>query len=36
MGTNLITRDLLGKQDYAGIEARVRATIQLIRKIRGK
>jgi 2-dehydro-3-deoxyphosphogluconate aldolase/(4S)-4-hydroxy-2-oxoglutarate aldolase len=36
MGTNLITRELLTKQDYAGIEARVRSTIQLIRAIRGK
>ena len=36
MGTNLITKELLDKQDYAGIEARVRATVQLIRTIRGK
>ena len=36
MGTNLITKELLGKQDYAGIEAKVRATVQLIRTIRGK
>ena len=36
LGTNLITKELLGKQDYAGIEAKVRATIQLVRTIRGK
>ncbi len=36
MGTNLITKELLAKQDYAGIEAKVRATIELIRTIRGK
>ena len=36
MGTNLITKELLSKQDYAGIEAKVRATIKLIRTIRGK
>ncbi len=36
MGSNLITKELLDKQDYAGIEARVRATVQLIRTIRGK
>jgi|SRR5688572_12202546 len=36
MGTNLITKELLDKKDYAGIEARVRATVQLIRTIRGK
>ena len=36
MGTNLITQELLEKQDYAGIEARVRRTVQLIRTLRGK
>lgn len=36
MGTNLITKELLGKQDYAGIEAKVRTTVQLIKTIRGK
>lgn len=36
MGTNLITKELLDQKDYAGIEARVRATVQLIRTIRGK
>jgi len=36
MGSNLITKALLDKQDYAGIEANVRATIALIRSIRGK
>jgi hypothetical protein len=36
MGTNLVTKELVGKQDYAGIEARVRSTIRLIRAIRGK
>ena len=36
MGSNLITTELLGKQDYAGIEAKVRTTVQLIKSIRGK
>jgi 2-dehydro-3-deoxyphosphogluconate aldolase / (4S)-4-hydroxy-2-oxoglutarate aldolase len=36
MGSNLITKALLDAQDYAGLEARVRDTVQLIRKIRGK
>jgi 2-dehydro-3-deoxyphosphogluconate aldolase / (4S)-4-hydroxy-2-oxoglutarate aldolase len=36
LGSNLITKELLDKQDYAGIEAKVRATVELIKKIRGK
>ena len=36
MGSNLITKQLLAAQDYAGIEKRVRDTIALIKTIRGK
>jgi 2-dehydro-3-deoxyphosphogluconate aldolase/(4S)-4-hydroxy-2-oxoglutarate aldolase len=36
MGPNLITTEVLARQDYAGLEAKVRETVQLIRKIRGK
>jgi 2-dehydro-3-deoxyphosphogluconate aldolase/(4S)-4-hydroxy-2-oxoglutarate aldolase len=36
MGSNLITKQLLDAQDYAGVEKKVRDTIQLIRTIRGK
>lgn len=36
MGANLITKELLAKQDYAGLEAKIRATVALIKKIRGK
>lgn len=36
IGTNLITKELLAADDYAGIEARVRSTVELIRNIRGK
>jgi 2-dehydro-3-deoxyphosphogluconate aldolase/(4S)-4-hydroxy-2-oxoglutarate aldolase len=36
IGSNLITKELLAKQDYAGIEARVRDTVKLIKIIRGK
>lgn len=36
IGSNLITKDLLAKQDYAGIEARVRDTVKLIKTIRQK
>jgi 2-dehydro-3-deoxyphosphogluconate aldolase/(4S)-4-hydroxy-2-oxoglutarate aldolase len=36
MGANLITKELLAKQDYAGLEAKVRTTVALIKKIRGK
>lgn len=35
IGSNLITRDLLVAQDYAGIERRVRDTVALIARIRG-
>ena len=36
MGSNLITKELLDKKDYAGIETKVRETIQLVKTIRGK
>ena len=36
MGSNLITKALLDAGDYAGIEARVRETVQLIKTIRGR
>jgi 2-dehydro-3-deoxyphosphogluconate aldolase/(4S)-4-hydroxy-2-oxoglutarate aldolase len=36
IGSNLITKELLAAKDYAGIEARTRETIALIKKIRGK
>src|SRR5215510_626529 len=36
MGANLITRQMLDKQDYAGLEEKVRKTVQLIRTIRDK
>ncbi len=35
MGSNLITKDLLKAGDYQGVAAKVRATLDLIRKIRG-
>jgi 2-dehydro-3-deoxyphosphogluconate aldolase/(4S)-4-hydroxy-2-oxoglutarate aldolase len=35
MGSNLITKDLLKAGDYQGISAKVRETLELIRKIRG-
>jgi 2-dehydro-3-deoxyphosphogluconate aldolase / (4S)-4-hydroxy-2-oxoglutarate aldolase len=36
MGTKLITKELLVKQDYVGIEVRIRDTLQLVRTIRGR
>ena len=36
MGTKLITKELLVKQDYEGIEVRIRDTLQLVRAIRGQ
>jgi 2-dehydro-3-deoxyphosphogluconate aldolase/(4S)-4-hydroxy-2-oxoglutarate aldolase len=36
MGSNLITKELLGARDYQGIAANVRNTLELIRKIRSK
>ena len=36
IGAKLITKQLLETKDYAGIERRVRETIALIRRIRGK
>jgi len=36
IGSNLITKELLAAKDYSGIEKKVRETIALIRKIRGK
>ena len=35
IGSNLITKKALDAKDYAGIEAKVRDTVQLIKKIRG-
>ena len=35
IGSNLITKALLDAQDYAGIEARVRETVQMIKTIKG-
>jgi 2-dehydro-3-deoxyphosphogluconate aldolase/(4S)-4-hydroxy-2-oxoglutarate aldolase len=35
MGSNLITKELLGARDYAGITAKVKDTLALIAKIRG-
>ena len=35
MGSNLITKELLKAGDYAGITAKVRDTLEIIRKIRG-
>ncbi|PTS87178.1 MULTISPECIES: bifunctional 4-hydroxy-2-oxoglutarate aldolase/2-dehydro-3-deoxy-phosphogluconate aldolase [unclassified Caulobacter] len=36
MGSKLITPELLDAQDYAGITAKVRETVELIKKVRGK
>ena len=36
IGSNLVTKELLDRKDYAGIESRVRDTVQLIKTIRGK
>ena len=36
IGSKLITSDLLKAKDYGGIEQKVRDTIALIKKIRGK
>ena len=36
IGSKLITSELLNAKDYAGIEAKVRETVALIKKIRGK
>ena len=36
IGSKLITSELLKAKDYAGIEAKVRETVALIKKIRGK
>ena len=36
IGSNLITKELLDAKDYAGIEARVRDTVALIKTIRGQ
>jgi 2-dehydro-3-deoxyphosphogluconate aldolase/(4S)-4-hydroxy-2-oxoglutarate aldolase len=35
MGSNLVTKELLKAGDYAGIAAKVKDTLDLIRKIRG-
>jgi len=36
MGSKLITPEMLDAQDYAGIAAKVRETVELIKKVRGK
>ena len=36
MGSKLITQDLLDAKDYAGISRKVRETVDLIKKVRGK
>ena len=36
IGSNLITKALLDKKDYAGIEAKVRDTVQMIKGIRAE
>jgi 2-dehydro-3-deoxyphosphogluconate aldolase/(4S)-4-hydroxy-2-oxoglutarate aldolase len=36
MGSKLITQELLDAGDYAGITAKVRETVDLIKKVRGK
>ena len=36
MGSNLITKELLKGGDYQGIAAKLRETLELIRKIRGE
>ncbi|MEP6619702.1 MAG: bifunctional 4-hydroxy-2-oxoglutarate aldolase/2-dehydro-3-deoxy-phosphogluconate aldolase [bacterium] len=36
IGSNLVTKELLDKQDYAGIETKVRDTVALIKTIRAK
>jgi 2-dehydro-3-deoxyphosphogluconate aldolase/(4S)-4-hydroxy-2-oxoglutarate aldolase len=35
MGSNLITKELLSKKDYAGITTKVKETLALIKEIRG-
>jgi 2-dehydro-3-deoxyphosphogluconate aldolase/(4S)-4-hydroxy-2-oxoglutarate aldolase len=35
MGSDLITKELLKASDYAGIAAKVKDTLELIRRIRG-
>lgn len=36
MGSKLITQEMLDAGDYAGIAAKVRETVELIKKVRGK
>ena len=36
MGSKLITKEMLDAQDYKGIENKVRDTVQLIKRVRGK
>jgi len=36
MGSKLITQEMLDAGDYAGITAKVRETVELIKKVRGK
>jgi 2-dehydro-3-deoxyphosphogluconate aldolase/(4S)-4-hydroxy-2-oxoglutarate aldolase len=35
MGSNLITKDLLNAGDYEGLAAKIRETVELIRRLRG-
>jgi len=35
MGSNLVSKDLLKAGDYAGIASKVRATLEIVRKVRG-
>jgi 2-dehydro-3-deoxyphosphogluconate aldolase/(4S)-4-hydroxy-2-oxoglutarate aldolase len=35
MGSNLITKELLKAKDYQGLAEKIRATLELVRKIRG-
>ncbi|HNX27062.1 MAG TPA: bifunctional 4-hydroxy-2-oxoglutarate aldolase/2-dehydro-3-deoxy-phosphogluconate aldolase [Phycisphaerae bacterium] len=36
MGSNLLTKELIAKNDYAGITRKVRETMELIKQIRGE
>jgi 2-dehydro-3-deoxyphosphogluconate aldolase/(4S)-4-hydroxy-2-oxoglutarate aldolase len=36
MGSKLITKEMLDAKDYKGIENKVRDTVQLIKRVRGK
>lgn len=36
MGTNLLPKDLVDRRDWNALEARVRATVELVRRVRGR